>query len=270
MKDNAFCVYGLKTGLIHPGDDIVGHLIAASGDAGCGAFRDGDIIVVAESPVATAEGRIVSLDSIVPSELAEVLGERHRMDPRLAEIVLSESEKVVGGVDGFLLCLKNGTLLPNAGIDASNAPPGSVVLLPADSDRSAARIREGIRERCGADTGVIVADSRTHAMRLGSSGVAIGCSGLPSVIDECGRTDLFGRELHVTKRAVADCIASAAELVMGEADECAPAAVVRGSGLPIGDYSGIATIDASECLFMGTALHANPALLDREGKTEPL
>lgn len=270
MKENVFCVYGLKTELIHAGDDMVDHLIDASADAGCGAFRDGDIIVVAESAVATAEGRIVALDSVEPSAAATALGAQHRIDPRLAEIVLSESEKVVGGIDGFLLCLKNGTLLPNAGIDASNAPAGSVVLLPADPDKSAARIREGIRKRCGADTGVIVADSRTHAMRLGSSGVAIGCSGLLAVIDECGRTDLFGRELHVTKRAVADCIASAAELVMGEADECVPAAVVRGSGLPIGDYTGIATIDASECLFMGTALHANPALLDREGKTKPL
>jgi len=190
------------------------------------------------------------------------------MDPRLVEVVLQESDQVVGGIPGFLLCMKNGTLLPNAGIDASNTPESTVILLPADPDASAARIRAGIAGRTGADVGVIVIDSRTHAMRLGCCGVAIGCAGIPSVIDERGRSDLFGRKLEVTKRAVADCIASAAELVMGEADECVPAVVVRGVGLPVGDYTGIDTIDASECLFMGVALHADPSLLiDGEGES---
>ncbi|MDN7025641.1 coenzyme F420-0:L-glutamate ligase [Methanoculleus sp. FWC-SCC1] len=270
MNRNAFCVFGLKTDLLHPGDDVVSHLAAACAETEYGGFQDGDIIVVAESPLATAEGRVVAISSVEPSEQADRLGAEYGIDPRLVQIVLDESDRVVGGIPGFLLCLKNGTLLPNAGVDASNAPPGSVVLLPVDPDASAARIRAGIRERCAAEVGVIVADSRTHAMRLGSSGVAIGCSGLLSAIDECGRTDLFGRELHVTKRAVADCLASAAELVMGEADECVPGAVIRGSGLPIGDYSGVAAIDASECLFMGTALHAHPSLLDRKSEPEPL
>jgi F420-0:gamma-glutamyl ligase len=106
--------------------------------------------------------------------------------------------------------------------------------------------------------GVIIADSRTHAMRLGCSGVAIGCAGIPSVIDDRGRSDLFGRKLEVTKRAVADNIASAAELVMGEADECIPAAIIRGLGLRIGDQTGVESIDADECLFMGV-------LKNREG-----
>jgi coenzyme F420-0:L-glutamate ligase / coenzyme F420-1:gamma-L-glutamate ligase len=268
MTTNSFCVYGLKTSLLRSGDDIVPLLLASCERSDCGGIRHGDIVVVAESAVATTEGRVVSLDRIEPSARAQELAEECRMDPRLAEVVLQESDGIVGAIPGFLLCMKNGTLLPNAGIDASNAPPGTVVLLPLDPDRTAERIRAGIADRCGADVGVIVADSRTHAMRLGCSGVAIGCSGIPSVIDERGRRDLFGRELQVTKRAVADCIASAAELVMGEADECMPAAVVRGSGLSIGDYTGVATIDASECLFMGAALNSNPSLrIDRESKS---
>lgn len=261
MTPPSFSVYGLATPLVRPGDDMAAHLLSAAERSECRGFEDGDVVVVAESALATAEGRVVRLADIEPSAEALRLAEEYHMDPRHVEVVLQESDRVVGGIPGFLLCMKNGTLLPNAGIDASNAPEGSVVLLPLDADASAARIRAAIAERSGADVGVIVADSRTHAMRLGCSGVAIGCSGIPSVIDERGKKDLFGRELEVTKRAVADCIASAAELVMGEAGECVPAAVVRGTGLPVGDDAGVAAIDASECLFMGVALHADPSLL---------
>ncbi len=268
MTPPSFSVYGLATALIRAGDDVTDHLIAAAGHSECRGFLTGDVVVIAESAVATAEGRAIDLDTIEPSDEALRLAERYRMDPRAVEVILRESGRVVGGIPGFLLCMKNGTLLPNAGIDASNTPSGTVLPLPADPDASAERIRKAIRERAGADVGVIVIDSRTHAMRLGCSGVAIGCSGVPSVLDECGRPDLFGRELEVTKRAVADCIASAAELVMGEANECVPAAVVRGLRLPVGDYAGVATIDASECLFMGVALHADPSLLV-DSKREP-
>ncbi len=268
MTGLSYSVHGLATPLVRAGDDMTEHILAAAEHSECGGLQAGDLVVIAESALATAEGRCARLDDIKPSPEAFRLAGDYGMDARLVEVVLQESDQIVGGIPGFLLCMKGGTLLPNAGIDASNAPPGSVVLLPADPDASAARIRAGIAERTGADVGVIIADSRTHAMRLGCSGVAIGCSGIPSVIDERGRPDLFGRELEVTKRAVADCIASAAELVMGEADECVPAAVVRGTGLPIGDHAGVATIDASECLFMGVALHTDPSLLI-DGKGEP-
>jgi coenzyme F420-0:L-glutamate ligase len=268
MTAPSFSVYGLATPLVHAGDDMATHILAAVKRSECRGLQAGDIVVVAESALATAEGRTTRLADIEPSAEALRFAEEYHMDPRHVEVVLRESDRVVGGIPGFLLCMKGGTLLPNAGIDASNAPSGSVVLLPIDPDASAARIRAAIAERAGADVGVIVIDSRTHAMRLGCSGVAIGCSGIPSVIDERGKLDLFGRELEVTKRAVADCIASAAELVMGEANECVPAAVVRGIGLPTGDYAGVATIDASECLFMGVALHTDPALLV-DGKRKP-
>lgn len=268
MTTVSYAVYGLATPLVCAADDITTHLLAAAERSACQGFRDGDIVAVAESAVATAEGRAVRPDEFKPSAEALRLARDYQMDPHLVEVVLQESDQVVGGIPGFLLCMKNGTLLPNAGIDASNAPSGTVVLLPVDPDASATRIRAGIRNRSGADVGVIIIDSRTHAMRLGCSGVAIGCSGIPSVIDERGKEDLFGRELEVTKRAVADCIASAAELVMGEAGECVPAAVVRGVGLPTGNYAGVATINASECLFMGVALHADPALVVN-GKGKP-
>ena len=252
---NHFSVHGIRTRIISPGDDIAGLVIEAAENTPCGPIREGDVIVLAESAVATAEGRIVALESVVPSEKAVSLAEKYEMDPREVEIVLAESDEVVGGIPGFLLSMKDGTLLPNAGVDASNAPPGSVVLLPRDPDASADAFRKRVETCCDARVGVIIADSRTHAMRSGCSGVAIGCAGIESVIDERGRADLFGRPLEVTKRAIADNIASAAEIVMGEADERTPAAIVRGLGIPITADVGIESIDAEECLFMGLLKH---------------
>jgi coenzyme F420-0:L-glutamate ligase len=246
----SFEVFGLPTGIIASGDPIAARVIEAA-DKTCGGFEEGDIIVLAETAVATAEGNVIRLADIIPSERAQELGERYQIDPSTVEVVLRESDSIVGGIPGFLLCMKGGTLLPNAGVDASNAPPGCVTPLPVDPDLSAQKIRRAVEVHAGVQVGVIIADSRTHAMRLGCSGVAIGSAGIPSVIDDRGKTDLFGRKLEVTKRAIADNIASAAELVMGEADECTPAAVIRGLGLTVGDHVGIETIDATECLFMG-------------------
>lgn len=248
--NTSYEVFGLSTGIIRSGDPIADRVLAAA-DVACGGFKDGDVLVLAETAVATSEGNVIDLSTITPSAEAEALGKRYHMDAKTAEVVLRESDSIVGGIPGFLLCMKGGTLLPNAGVDASNAPPGCVTPLPADPDKSAVAIRAAIEEKSGVGIGVIVADSRTHAMRLGCSGVAIGSAGIPSVIDDRGRTDLFGRKLEVTKRAIADNIASAAELVMGEADECTPAAIIRGIGLPIGNHVGVETIDATECLFMG-------------------
>jgi coenzyme F420-0:L-glutamate ligase len=248
--NTSFEVFGLSTGIIRSGDSVAAQ-VADAADRQCGGICEGDIIVIAETAVATAEGNIIDLATINPSPRAQELGQKYQMDPRTVEVVLNESNSVVGGIPGFLLCMKAGTLLPNAGVDASNAPAGCVTPLPKDPDQSALAIKAVIERRYGVKVGVIIADSRTHAMRLGCSGVAIGCAGITAVIDDRGRSDLFGRKLEVTKRAVGDNIVSAAELVMGEADECTPAAIVRGIGLPIGEQVGIDSIAADECLFMG-------------------
>ena len=248
--NTSFEVFGLSTGIIHSGDSVA-ERAADAADRQCGGILDGDILVFAETAVATAEGNIIDLSTITPSPRAEELAIKYQMDPCTAEVVIQESDSIVGGIPGFLLCMKTGTLLPNAGVDASNAPPGCVTPLPKNPDQSALAIKTSIERRYGVKVGVIIADSRTHAMRLGCSGVAIGCAGITAVIDDRGRSDLFGRKLEVTKRAVADNIVSAAELVMGEADECTPAAIIRGIGLPIGEQIGIESISVEECLFMG-------------------
>lgn len=264
----SFEVYALPTRLISVGDSIesiVHEAIATSVPEG---VRDGDIIIIAESPLATSEGRVIDLATVFPGEEALQLGRTYTLDPRVAHLVVEESDEIVGGIPGFLLALTRGTLLPNAGIDASNAPGGCVVLLPRDPDRSAERIRQYFYETTGRKVGVVVADSRTHAMRVGCSGVAIGVAGIPAIIDDRGRKDLFGNVLHVTRRAVADNLASAAELVMGEADERVPAALIRGTGIEIGNFSGIETMLPEECLFMGI-LQGSPVQSSRSDISDP-
>jgi len=248
--NSSFIVHGLVSRLIIPGDDIVTRLLEALEKAGSGPLQDGDILIFAESTVATADCRVIPLDSIQPSKAAEEYAETYAMDARLAELVLRESDAIVGGIHGFLLCMKDGTLLPNAGVDLSNAPPGCAVLLPEDPDRSAVMIRREVRDRGGADVGVIIADSRVHPMRSGCCGIAVGCAGIPAVLNTGHGKDFSGRPHSIPQRAVADCIASAAELVMGESDEAVPFAVVRWLGLPISDCSGVPVVDVKDCIYM--------------------
>ncbi|WP_421908864.1 coenzyme F420-0:L-glutamate ligase [Methanolacinia petrolearia] len=264
---SSFQVFGIKTKILIPGDDMAEIIIDESSQAG--GILEGDIIAIAESGLATTEDAIVRLSDVTPSEKAYEYERMYKIDARLAEIVISESDSIAGGIPGFLLSLKSGTLLPNAGVDGSNAPPGCVVTLPKDPDESAKRIHDKILEKTGKETGVLVIDSRTHAMRLGCSGVAIGCYGVSAITDERGKKDLFGHELEVTRLAVGDNLASAAELVMGESDECTPVAIIRGLSKYISNgSSGVGSIEPSECLFMGVAMNSNPALIDKDRKTE--
>ncbi|MDD1716029.1 MAG: coenzyme F420-0:L-glutamate ligase, partial [Methanolinea sp.] len=126
---SSFTTFGVRTPLIHEGDDLAGILIESAKRSGAGGFSGDDILVLAETALATAEGNVTRLDSVIPDRESRDLAVRYAMDPRVAEVVRRESDAVVGGIPGFLLCMKHGTLLPNAGIDASNAPPGCVVPL---------------------------------------------------------------------------------------------------------------------------------------------
>lgn len=247
----SFQIFGLQTEIIKPKDSLLSYVQNAMNSLHL-TFQDKDILVIAESAVATAQGRIANLSYQVPSERAKEVAHQYDMDPALVEIVLRESESIIGGIPGFLLCIKSGHLLPNAGIDGSNAPDGQVTLLPEDPDETAKKLRTEIFQKSGKLVAVLIIDSRTHPMRYGCGGVAIACSGIPAVIDERGKKDLFGRELKVTRRAVADNIASAAELIMGESDERIPAVLVRGLEVPFGEFEGIELISPDECLFIGS------------------
>jgi len=246
----SFSVYGISTGLLVSGDDILGRVISSLNNTDAKRIEDGDILLFAESPLSTTEGRNINLDDITPSAEAHRLAEKYSLDPRLAEVVLMESDTIVGGIPGYLLAGKWDLILPNAGIDESNAPDGWVTRLPADPEASAKRLRDGIRERTGKDTAVIIIDSRTHSMRLGVSGLAIGCSGILPITDERGKPDLYGNKLQVTRRAIADSLASTAELLMGESAEGVPVVLVRGYPYVRCENCKIETIPADEDLFL--------------------
>lgn len=211
---------------IHPGDDLAALIAAATaGDP----LRDGDVIVVAQKAVSKAEGRLVALDSVTPSERALRMAEESGRDPRALEVVLRETREVVRWERGVLIGeTHHGFVCANAGVDRSNAGGADVVvLLPVDPDASAGRLREALRERTGRDVAVVVTDTFGRPWREGQVNVAIGVAGLPALLRYAGQTDADGYELRVTEMAIADEVAAAGELVMGKLDRC-PVAVVRG------------------------------------------
>ncbi len=220
--------------LVRSGDDL-GQVLKTSLEGNGIALEDGDVIILGQKVVSKAEGRAVNLASVVPGPRAQQLAQDIGKDPRLLELVIQESRKVLRTRPGTIIVQHRlGFVCANAGIDHSNvAGPGDgesevVLLLPSDPDRSAAQIRAGLEERSGRRLGVMIIDSHGRAWRLGTVGVCIGLSGLPALIDQRGWKDLFGYTLRNTIVGVADELAAAASLVMGQADEGTPAVHARG------------------------------------------
>jgi coenzyme F420-0:L-glutamate ligase len=173
------------------------------------------------------------------------------MDQRLGAIVLEEADRILGGVRGFLLTVKNGILTANAGIDLKNCPPGTAILWPKNADRSAALLRKRLEKRYSARLGVIVVDSRVTAMRLGTVGLAIGVSGLAPVSDHRGTSDIYGRKAKITQTNVADDLASSAHLLMGETNQRIGVVIARGVPVSLRDVDGSrrARLNATRCLI---------------------
>ena len=251
MQENApsLQMFGIRTPLIKPGDDIAQVILDSMDNSGL-EFQDGDVLILAESPVATSEHRLVNLHEVHPGEKAMELAEQYSLDPREMELILQECDEIFGGVPGAALTITKGTLAPNAGIDASNAPVDHVVLLPENAQQSATRIRKYIEGRCSCHIGVIVGDSRTQPLRLGCVGIALGTSGIVPVEDARGTLDLFGKEMHITRKAVADNLVSAAQLLMGEAGESVPGVLVRGAPVQMVEGSiDMQLFSRDECMY---------------------
>jgi coenzyme F420-0:L-glutamate ligase/coenzyme F420-1:gamma-L-glutamate ligase len=216
-------------GEIASGTDLAGCLLAAVDRAGV-ALRPYDIVVVAQKIVSKAEGRFVTLDSVEPSMRAQEIAGRSDKDPRLVELILRESSEVLRVRRGVVIVRHRlGYVMAQAGIDQSNVPgEGRVLLLPFDPDGSAETLRQVFEARGATPVGVVISDSFGRAWRLGTTNIAIGAAGVPSLWDRRGECDRNGRVLEVTEIAFADAVAAAAGLVIGEAAEGMPAVVVRG------------------------------------------
>ncbi|MBL8144934.1 MAG: coenzyme F420-0:L-glutamate ligase [Anaerolineae bacterium] len=232
--------------------DLAQTLVGAL-DAAGESLLDGDVLAVSSKYAAIAEGRVVALDELVISPEAAALAEQYQMNPRIAQLVVQEADHIFGGIPGFLLTFKDGILSPNAGIDRSNIPGGYAVLFPADPYASAASLRRAVRERLGADTGVILTDSWLMPGRLGTTGVALATAGFRPIQDERGKADLFGNPMIVTQRGIADQICAAAQLVMGERDEATPFVIVRNAPVTIEDLDlsvADVAIDWPLCIYV--------------------
>ena len=244
-------VYPLRSDLASPGDAIPELLFNALAKNRV-RLKTRDIVAVSSKIVGVSENRIRYLDRIKPGSNARSLARKHFLTPRFAQAVLDEADTVVGGVKGALLTVKNGDAVANAGIDRKNAPEGAVVLWPRDPDLSASSIRRSIQRRSRKNVGVVIVDSRVSPLRLGTTGFAIGSAGFEPVEDLRGSVDLFGRRIEITLRAIADGIAAAAQLVMGEASDQVPFAIIRDARVKFGDGHGVrsAKLAWNQCLYM--------------------
>jgi coenzyme F420-0:L-glutamate ligase/coenzyme F420-1:gamma-L-glutamate ligase len=236
------------------GDDLPALLAAALGvTRDALPLRSGDVLVVTQKVVSKAEGATVDLTAVEPRPEAVDFARRWDRDARQIEVVLREARRIVRMEHGVLIAeTRHGFVCANAGVDASNVGPDSgslVTLLPADPDGSARRIRQGLRARLGTDLPVVISDSFGRPWRWGIVDVAIGASGIRPLEDLRGAPDADGRPMRVTIRAIADEIASAAELALGKATG-RPAAIVRGADPTLGEGSIAETLmDAASDLF---------------------
>jgi len=221
-------VLPLKTSLIKPNDDLVTILIEAVKRQGL-KLKDEDILAISSKAVASADGRIVKMKTVAVSKKAEELARKHLLEPEFVELVLREANRSYGGVEKAILTLKDNALAINAGVDHKNVPAGCAALWPSNPQRRAESLHKEIRRRTGKDVGVLLVDSSVAPLRIGTRGVAIGVAGFKPTKDCRGERDLFQKPLLITRHAVADDLASAAHLVMGQAGERTPVALVRGA-----------------------------------------
>jgi len=232
---HVFSVAGIPD--VQAGDDLARLIRDALGRSGR-TVDAGDVLVVAQKIVSKAEGAMVRLADVEPSSIARRWAERYGKDARVIEVVLGQAARIVRMERGIIIAeTRHGFICANAGVDASNVDAGFVTLLPEDPDASAARLRESLEAAFGRPLGVIVSDTFGRPWREGAVNVALGVDGLQPLLDWRGRPDQYGRRLQTTVIAIADEIASAAELVTGKACRT-PVAIVRGAAEWCGQGSG--------------------------------
>jgi coenzyme F420-0:L-glutamate ligase/coenzyme F420-1:gamma-L-glutamate ligase len=247
-------LFAVKTRIVKVGDDLVDFVLESLRVQGL-PLEDGDVLALTSKVVSFSEGRIVKLSQVKPSGKARKLAEEYSLKPEFAEVILQEADKVCGGVEKAVLTLKDGVLAANAGIDNKNTPSGYAVLWPENSQASAKEVRDQIKRRTGKTVAVLVVDSSLIPLRIGTTGLALAVAGFRPVRDVRGEEDLFGKAIMITRQAVADDLASAAHLLMGEAREKTPVVLIKDAPVDFDDGvygSSEMMMPFQECIFMNT------------------
>jgi coenzyme F420-0:L-glutamate ligase/coenzyme F420-1:gamma-L-glutamate ligase len=256
MEDKNMEVCAIKTEKIGTGDNVVQVAIDALKKQNL-QLENNDILAFTSKIVAYAEGRLIRLTEVEPSEKARKLARKFSLQPEFAELILREADKVFGGVERAVLTLKDCILTANAGIDNKNAPPGFVVLWPLNPREWVRRVREDVKRKTGKQVGVLIVDSGLVPLRIGTSGLALATAGFKPIRDARGWKDIYGKPLVITRHAVADDLASAAHLLMGEAAEKTPMVLIKDAPVDFDDAAHGAEemmMPPRDCIFMGTFL----------------
>jgi coenzyme F420-0:L-glutamate ligase/coenzyme F420-1:gamma-L-glutamate ligase len=247
-------LYAVKTRVVRLGDNLVEVLLESLQEQQLG-LEDGDVLALASKIVSYSQGRIVGFGDVKPSEKAKRLAKKYSLDPEFVELVVDEADKIYGGVEKALLTLNDSVLTANAGIDNKNAPPGSAVLWPENLAGWLKDFRNDIRRSTGKRVAVMVVDSGLVPLRIGTVGLALAVAGFNPVREWRGKKDLYGRPIMITRHAVADDLASAAHLLMGEATEKTPIVLIKDAPVDFDDRvhgSEEMMMPFKECIFMRT------------------
>ena len=245
-------LYAVKTRIIKTGDDTVEVILESLREQNLN-LENNDVLAITSKIIAYAEGRVVKLSDIDPSDRAKELAKQFSLQPEFAELILCEADKIYGGVEKAVLTLKNGVLTANAGIDNKNAPKDYAVLWPNDAQKWATRIREEIKRKTGKHVAVLIVDSSLAPLRMGTTGLALAVAGFKPVKDCRGDKDIYGKPLIITRHAIADNLASAAHLLMGEAAEKTPVVLIKDAPVDFDDNvygSADMMMPFKKCIFM--------------------
>ena len=247
-------LYTVETPTVKAGDNLV-EITLESLKRRKLLLENDDVLAFTSKIVSYAEGRLVKLENVRPSSEAEELGNKYSLKPEFAEVVLREADRICGGVDKAVLTLKSGILTANAGIDNKNAPNDFVVLWPEDPPKWARRFRDEIRTKTGVRVAVLIVDSGLVPLRIGTTGLALAVAGFAPIKECRGKIDLFGKPIVITRQAVADDLASAAHLLMGEAAERIPIVLIKDAPVDFEDGvygSSDMMMVPKECIFMSS------------------
>ena len=248
-------LFSIPTPLITTKDDLFEVILNGLKKANL-TLQEGDVLTIASKIVSVTKGLIIHRDDLEISEEARKYSEITKLSPEFMEVSIRESEEVLGACWGALMTRKDGNVMPNAGADQSNAPEGVFIILPNNPSEIAREIQYFLQEKFNCRIGVIIGDSRVQPLRRGTSGLALGVAGFVPVIDDRGRKDLYGREMRMTRRAIADNLMSAAEILSGEVDEKVPMILIRGAPIILTDEDLTETmsIPPNECMYFSTFL----------------